>query len=100
MPRPRLSPEERKRRRREAALKGIAARAVKTAPAADSLPEPDPVGPAGRELIARAQALGIRREADFWRRVHELRIGQRPDRWNPRARLALAAALAAWEAKR
>ena len=35
MPRPRLSPEERKQRRREAALKGIAARAAKpeTAPA-------------------------------------------------------------------
>jgi hypothetical protein len=96
MPRPRLSPEERKERRREAALKGIAARAAKqeiaTAPA-------EPQAPPARELIARAQALGIRREADFWRRVHELRIGQRPGRWNPRARLALAAALAIWEAK-
>jgi hypothetical protein len=97
MPRPRLSPEERTRRRREAALKGIAARAAKpetaTAPA-----EPEP--PTAREILDRARALGIRRERDLYRRAHELRIGHRPDRWNPRARLALAAALAIWEAKR
>jgi hypothetical protein len=86
MSRPRLSPQERKQRRREAALKGITAR--------------EPQAPTARELIARAQALGIRREADLWRRVHELRIGHRPDRWIPRARLALAAALATWELKR
>jgi hypothetical protein len=97
MGRPRLSPEERKQRRREAALKGIAARAARqeiaTAPA-------EPQAPTAPELIARAQALGIRREAEFWRRVQELRIGHRPDQWNPRVRLALAAALAIWEAKR
>jgi hypothetical protein len=97
MPRPRLSPEERKQRRREAALKGIAARAAKQE-IATALAEPQ--APLARELIARAQALGIRREADFYRRAHELRIGHRPDQWNPRARLALAAALAIWEAKR
>ena len=93
MPRPRLSPEERKRRRREAALKGIAARAAKREMPAE------PQAPPARELIARAQALGIRREAEFWRRAHVLRIGHRPEHWNPRARLALAAALAIWEAK-
>jgi hypothetical protein len=97
MSRPRLSPQERKQRRREAALKGITARTatqeMATAPA-------EPQAPTARELIARAQALGIRREADLWRRVHELRIGHRPDRWIPRARLALAAALATWELKR
>jgi len=96
MPRPRLSPEERKQRRREAALKGIAARAARQE-TATALAEPQ--APPARELIARAQALGIRREAEFWRRVHELRIGHRPGQWNPRARLALAAALAIWEAK-
>jgi hypothetical protein len=97
MPRPRLSPDERKQRRREAALKGIVACAAKQEIAAATT---EPQATAAPELIARAQALGIRREADFWRRVHELRIGHRPDRWNPRARLALAVALATWEAKR
>ena len=97
MPRPRLSTEERKQRRREAALKGIAARTAKletaTAPA-------EPQAPTAREILDRARALGIHRERDLYRRVHELRIGHRPGQWNPRARLALAAALAIWETKR
>jgi hypothetical protein len=93
MPRPRLSPEERKQRRREAALKGIAARAAKR-----EMPAEPPV-PTAREILDRARALGIHRERELYRRAHELRIGHRPEHWNPRARLALAAALAIWEAK-
>ena len=95
MPRPRLSPEERKQRRREAALKGIAARAAKQETA---LAEPN--APTAREILTRARALGIHREREVYRRAHELRAGHRPDQWNPRVRLALAAALATWEAKR
>jgi hypothetical protein len=89
-----LSPEERKQRRREAALKGIAARASRqeTAPA-------EPPAPTAREILDRARALGIHREREIYRRAHELRIGHRPEQWNPRARLALDAALAIWEAK-
>jgi hypothetical protein len=97
MPRARLSTEERKQRRREAALKGIAARAARQEMAAAPA---EPQAPTARELLRRAQALGIRREAEFWRRVHELRIGHRPGQWNPRARLALATTLAIWEAKK
>jgi hypothetical protein len=97
MPRPRLSPEERKERRREAALKGIAARASRQEPALDPA-EPD--APTAREILDRARALGIRRERDVYRRAHELRAGHRHDRWDPRVRLALAAALAIWEAKK
>jgi hypothetical protein len=96
MPRPRLSPQERKQRRREAALKGIASRAARqetaTAPA-------EPQAPTAQEILNRARALGIHRERDLYRRAHELRIGHRPAQWNPRARLALAAALVTWEAK-
>jgi hypothetical protein len=97
MPRPRLSPEERKQRRREAALKGIAARAAK--PETATAPT-EPEAPTAREVLDRARALGIHRERDLYRRAHQLRIGQRPGQWNHRARLALAAALAIWEAKR
>ncbi len=97
MARPRLSPEERKQRRREAALKGIAARAARqeiaTAPA-------EPQAPTAREILDRARVLGIHRERDIYRRAHELRAGHRPDQWNPRVRLALNAARAIWEAKR
>ena len=68
MPRPRLSPEERKQRRREAALKGIAARAARpetaTAPAdpsadrpGDPRPGPRPGHPPrARPLPTRPQA--------------------------------------------
>jgi hypothetical protein len=97
MGRPRLSPEERLQRRREAALKGIAARAARQE-IAPAPAEPEP--PTAREILDRARALGIHRERDVYRRAHELRAGHRPDQWNPRARLALAAALAIWEAKR
>ena len=67
MPRPRLSPEERKERRREAALKGIAARAAK--------PETDPVPTAAR-LVARAQAMG--RECDLYYHAHLARTAPGP----------------------
>jgi hypothetical protein len=97
MPRPRLSPEERKQRRREAALKGIVTRAARQE-IAPAPAEPEP--PTAREILDRARALGIHRERDVYRRAHELRAGHRPDQWNPRARLALAAALAIWEGKK
>lgn len=98
MPRPRLSPEERKERRREAALKGARTRAARTAATPD-LSDPGPVaGPTTRQLMERARQCG--READFWRRVHELRLPSRPAQWNSRQLLALAAAIELWEAER
>jgi hypothetical protein len=68
MPRPRLSPEERKQRRREAALKGIAARAAKPAPV-----------PTAARLVARAQAMA--RESDLYYHAHLARYGSRPSQW-------------------
>jgi hypothetical protein len=85
MPRPRLSPEERTRRRREAALKGAKARADrdkgKVPPIGDS------IVPRGGELIERAQSIG--READLFYEAHLKRYGSRPSRWTVEQRSRL-----------
>lgn len=62
-------------------------------------PPASPSAPTGADLLRRVQALGMGRERDFWRRVHDLRAGHQPGEWNERQRMALGAALAAWEAK-
>jgi hypothetical protein len=84
MPRVRLSSEERKQRRREAALKGIAARAVRqemaTATATSEAP-PVPSAPAAARLVARAQAIG--REGDLYYHAHLKRWPHKPSQWTP-----------------
>ena len=90
-----MTNQERKERRREAALKGARTRAERQADA-----QVEPVAPTAREILDRARALGIRRERDLYRCAHELRAGHRPADWTPRVRLALAAAVELWEAKR
>ena len=90
MPRPRLSPEERKQRRREAALKGIAARAAKpeTATAPAETDGPDRPGDP-RERAGPGRSVARRTSTDT---AHELRIGHHgPANGTPGARLALAA---------
>ncbi|MDE2100030.1 MAG: hypothetical protein KGL39_22440, partial [Patescibacteria group bacterium] len=62
-------------------------------------PPASPAAPTGADLMRRVQALGIGREQDFLRRVHELRAGHQPGVWNDRQRLALETVLAVWEAK-
>ena len=62
-------------------------------------PRPNPQAPTAREVLDRARALGIHRERDLYRRAHELGSANGPANGTPRARLALAAALAIWEAK-
>ena len=62
-------------------------------------PPASPTAPTGADLLRRVQALGLGREQDFWRRVHELRAGHHPGGWNDRQRTALDAALVAWDAK-
>ena len=52
------------------------------------------------DLIRRAQALGIKDERAFWRRVQELRASHRPADWTAGQVVALDAALTTWEAKR
>jgi hypothetical protein len=90
---------ERRERRREAARKGTATRKAK----ATAGPQPaEPFAgpqPARMDLVRRAQALGLGRERDFWRRVHELRASHRPSEWTAGQVVALDAALSAWEAK-
>jgi hypothetical protein len=90
MPRVRLSPEERQQRRREAALRGIAARAARqeiaTAPAEPQAPTGSPVPTAAR-LVARAQAIG--RERDLYYHAHLQRYGSRPSQWTVEQRQQL-----------
>jgi hypothetical protein len=91
---------ERRERRREAALKGAATRKAKVQ--ASPLPAEPFAGPqpARMDLVRRAQALGLKGEGAFWRRVQELRAGHRPADWTAGQVVALDAALSAWEAKR
>ncbi len=93
-----MTNQERRERRREAARKAAATRKAKAAagppPAA---PFTDP-RPARTDLMRRAQALGIKRELAFWRRVQELRASHRPADWTAGQVVALDAALSAWEA--
>jgi hypothetical protein len=90
---------ERRDRRREAARKGAMTRKAKAAagpPPAEPFAGPQP---ARMDLVRRAQALGLGRERDFWRRVHELLASHRPSEWTAGQVVALDAALTAWEAK-
>ena len=52
------------------------------------------------DLIRRAQALGLKGERSFWRRVQELRASHRPADWTASQIVALDAALTTWEAKK
>ena len=91
---------ERRERRREAGRKAAATRKAKAAagsPPAEPFAGPQP---ARTDLLRRAVALGLKGEAAFWRRVHELRAGHRPSEWTAGQVVALDAMLTAWEAKR
>ena len=95
-----MTNQERRERRREAVLKGAQTRAARKAagpPPAEPFAGPQP---ARMDLVRRAQALGIKGEREFWRRVHELRAGHRPADWTAGQVVALDAALTTREAKR
>jgi hypothetical protein len=94
-----MTNEERRERRREAGRKAAATRKARAAAGPQPAepftgPQPDRM-----DLARRAQALGIKGERAFWRRVHELRAGHWPSAWNAAQVVALDAALTAWEAK-
>jgi hypothetical protein len=94
-----MTNDERRERRREAGRKAAATRKARVAagpPPAEPFAGPQP---ARMDLLRRAQALGIKGERAFWRRVHELRAGHRPADWTAGQVVALDAALTAWEAK-
>jgi hypothetical protein len=86
-----MTNQERRERRREAALKGARTRAAK--PAADPDP-PAPAeldGPTARQVVARAQSMG--READLYYHAHLARWPHRPSAWTAEQRTALDAFL-------
>lgn len=89
MPRPRLSPEERTRRRREAALRAAETRRARQAEPEDLEPEPEPVAdadpaPTARDLLEFARSIG--RESDLWYHAHLRRLPTRPRDWAPETR--------------
>jgi hypothetical protein len=88
-----MTNDEKRRRRREAALKGARTRAAK--PAADPTPTPtapaEPDAPTARQVVARAQSMGS--EADLYYHAHLARWGHRPSAWTAAQRAALDAFL-------
>lgn len=90
-----MTNQERRERRREAALKGAATRKAKARDAAQ-----EPEVPSAREILERARALGIHRERAIYRWAHELKAGHHPGAWPWMVRQALLGALEVWEGKR
>ena len=90
---------ERRERRREAALKGATTRKAKIAAGPQPVEPFTGPQPARVDLVRRAQALGLKGERAFWRRVQELRASHRPADWTAGQVVALDAALTTWEAK-
>jgi hypothetical protein len=90
-----MTNQERRERRREAALKAAQTRKAKARDA-----EKEPEVPTSREILERARALGIHRERAIYRWAHELKAGQHPQRWPWMVRQALLGALEVWEGKR
>jgi hypothetical protein len=87
-----MTNQEKRQRRKEAALKGARTRAARqetaAAAAAPAPPAPpDPAAPPARQLLARAQSIG--READLFSHAHLARWPHRPSAWtaDQRARL-------------
>jgi hypothetical protein len=88
-----MTNQEKRQRRREAALKGARTRAAKQAPAeaVEPVAEPAPAAPPVRQLLQRAQAIG--READLWYHAHLGRWPTRPSAWTVEQRRAMRAFL-------
>lgn len=87
---PTMTNEEKRERRREAALKAARTRAARQA-TAPPVAEPEPVAPTGPQLVARAQAIG--REQDLYYQVHLGRWPHRPSAWTAEQRARLGAFL-------
>jgi hypothetical protein len=84
-----MTNQEKRERRREAALKAARTRAAKQAQPPVAEPEPD--APTTRQLLERARAIG--READLWYHAHLGRWPTRPSAWTADQRLAMTAFL-------
>jgi hypothetical protein len=87
-----MTNQERRERRREAARKATATRRVKAEvdrlerKSLDRIADLAVNGPDGRQLLARAQAIG--READLWYHAHLNRWPTRPSNWTAAQRRA------------
>jgi hypothetical protein len=90
-----MTNQERRERRREAALKGAATRAARAKAVAAERDVPS-----SQEILERARALGIHREKGIYRWAHELKAGHHPEQWPWMVRQALLGALEVWEGKR
>jgi hypothetical protein len=88
-----MTNQEKRQRRREAALKGARTRAARqaSAEAVEPVAEPEPDAPAGRQLLEHAQAIG--READLFYHAHLGRWPHHPSAWSVEQRLAMSAFL-------
>jgi hypothetical protein len=85
-----MTNQEKRQRRREAALKGARTRAAKQAPA-EPVAVPEPAAPTARQLLDRARSIG--READLFSHAHLARWPHRPSDWTAQQRAALDAFL-------
>ena len=83
-----MTNQEKRERRREAALKGARTRAAKQLlnKSLNRVADLAVNGPDRRQLIARAQAIG--READLWYFAHLHRYPTRPSAWTGEQRRA------------
>jgi hypothetical protein len=88
-----MTNQEKRQRRREAALKGARTRTAKqaSAPTAEPVAEPEPDAPTARQLLDRAQAMG--REEDLFSHAHLARWAHRASAWTAEQRAALNAFL-------
>jgi hypothetical protein len=96
MARPRLSPEERTERRREAALKGVRTKESKARinKFLDDVAETvtyQARASEGRKVVERAQSIG--REGDLYYTVHLNRWPRKPSAWTPEIIAQLSAFL-------
>jgi hypothetical protein len=82
-----MTNDERRQRRRDAALKGARTRAARQA-SAPAEPEPEPDAPTARQLLDRARLMG--REEDLFYHVHIGRWSHRPPAWTAEQRHSLS----------
>jgi hypothetical protein len=86
-----MTNQEKRQRRREAALKAARTRTAKQASEPVAQPEPEPDAPTARQLLDRARSIG--REDDLSYHAHLQRWGHHPSVWGADQRAALAAFL-------
>jgi hypothetical protein len=86
-----MTNQEKRERRREAALKAARTRAAKQGRAQAPDPKPPPEAPTPRQLLDRARSIG--READLWYHAHIGRWPHRPSLWTAEQRRSMSSFL-------